>query len=171
MPKVQLPEHLTILRKGRCARLKEGAQTDMQTMPWYWDTEIWIAFAPGIGCFEAGKDYEHGGLSPQECVTPVIKIKKAAGDLSILVQIQDVNWKGMRCSIRVAGAQPGMMVDLRSKAGDPTSSVTNSPKEPDIDGYVSLVVEDDDCQGEAVFVVVLTTNDLPCAQLHSTVGG
>lgn len=171
LPKVQLPEHLTILRKGRCARLKEGAQTEMQTMPWYWDKETWIAFAPGIGCFEAGKDYEHGGLSPQECVTPVITIQKVVGDATIQVQIQSINWKGMRCSIRVEGAAPGISVDLRSKAGDPTSSVANSPREPDTDGYVSLVVEDDDRQGEAIFVVVLASNGLPCAQMHTTIGG
>lgn len=171
LPKVQLPEHLTSLRKGRCARLKEGAQTEMQTLPWYWDKETWIAFAPGICCFEAGKDYEHGGLSPQECVTPVITIQKAMGDATIQVQIQNITWKGMRCSIRVEGAAPGISIDLRSKAGDSTSSVANSPREPDTDGYVSLVVEDDDRQGEAIFVVVLASNGVPCAQMHTTIGG
>lgn len=170
LPKIQLPEHLTILRKGRCARLKEGAKTEMQTMPWYWDEDTWIAYAPGIGCFEAGKDYEHGGLSPQECVTPVIKIQKAVGDLSSQVQIQSVAWKGLRCSIRVDGAMPGISIDLRSKAGDPKSSVVNSPREPDTEGYVSLIVEDDDRQGEAIFVVVLGLNGLPCAQMHTTIG-
>ena len=170
LPKVQLPEHLTLLRKGRCARLKEGAQTEMQTMPWYWDEETWIAYAPGIGCFEAGKDYEHGGLSLQECVTPVISIQKAIGDLTSQVQIQSVTWKGLRCSIRIKDAVPGICLDLRSKAGDPTSSVVNSPREPDTEGYVSLVVEDDDRQGEAIFVVVLGLNGLPCAQMHTTIG-
>jgi undecaprenyl-diphosphatase len=27
LPKVELPEHLTVVRKGRCARLKEGSRT------------------------------------------------------------------------------------------------------------------------------------------------
>ena len=32
LPKVELPEHLTEIRKGRCARLKEGSQTDQQVV-------------------------------------------------------------------------------------------------------------------------------------------
>ena len=64
LPKTDLPEHLTLLRKGRCARLKEGSNTDQQIVPWYWDNEASIALAPGISCYEAGKEYEHGGLSP-----------------------------------------------------------------------------------------------------------
>lgn len=171
LPKVQLPEHLTILRKGRCARLKEGAQTNMLTLPWHWDADTWLAFAPGISCFESGKDYEHGGLSPQECVTPVVTIQKVAGNPELHISIESVTWKGLRCSIRIQDASSGVMVDLRSKAGDPVSSVATAQKEPDLDGYVSLVVEDDDRVGEAVFVVVLTPNGQPCAQMHTTIGG
>ena len=37
LPKADLPEHLTDLRKGRCARLKEGSLTDQQVVSWYWD--------------------------------------------------------------------------------------------------------------------------------------
>ncbi|HLG73746.1 MAG TPA: hypothetical protein VK009_25285 [Chloroflexota bacterium] len=33
LPKVELPEHLTEVRKGRCARLKSGSITDQQTVP------------------------------------------------------------------------------------------------------------------------------------------
>lgn len=171
LPKVQLPEHLTILRKGRCARLKEGAQTNMLTLPWHWDADTWLAFAPGISCFEAGKDYEHGGLSPQECVTPVVTIQRVAGNPVLQVSIESVIWKGLRCSIRIQDASSGVMVDLRSKAGDPASSVATAQKEPDLDGYVSLIVEDDDRVGEAVFVVVLTPSGQPCAQMHTTIGG
>ncbi|MDP2663722.1 MAG: BREX-1 system phosphatase PglZ type B, partial [Dehalococcoidia bacterium] len=71
LPKVQLPEHLVTVRKGRCARLKPFSVTEQQTVAWHWDENVRFAMAPGIACFEAGKEYEHGGLSPQECVTPV----------------------------------------------------------------------------------------------------
>lgn len=73
LPKADLPQHLTHKRKGRCAVLKEGAVTDQQTVPWHWDPTVRIAVASGIRCYEAGQEYEHGGISPQECVTPVIR--------------------------------------------------------------------------------------------------
>ncbi len=75
LPKTELPEHLTDVRKRRCARLKPGVRFEGQTMPWHWDQDVRIALAPGIGCFEAGKEYEHGGLSPQECVVPVVTVR------------------------------------------------------------------------------------------------
>jgi hypothetical protein len=75
LPKAELPEHLTEVRKGRCARLKEGSHTDQQVVPWHWDAAVRFAVAPGIHCYEAGKEYEHGGLSPQECVVPILTVK------------------------------------------------------------------------------------------------
>ncbi len=74
LPKADLPQHLTHRRKGRCAVLKEGAVTDQPTVPWHWDANVRIAVASGIRCYEAGQAYEHGGLSPQECVVPVIAV-------------------------------------------------------------------------------------------------
>ena len=74
LPEADLPQHLTHRRKGRCAVLKEGAVTDQQTIPWRWDATVRIAIASGIRCYEAGQEYEHGGLSPQECVTPLITV-------------------------------------------------------------------------------------------------
>ena len=32
--------------------------------------DVRIALAPGATCFEANKEYEHGGVSPQECIVP-----------------------------------------------------------------------------------------------------
>lgn len=74
LPKADLPQHLTHKRKGRCAVLKEGAVTDQQTVPWHWDPGVRIAVASGIRCYEAGQEYEHGGLSPQECIVPWISV-------------------------------------------------------------------------------------------------
>lgn len=79
LPKAELPQHLTHKRKGRCAVLKEGAVTDQQTVPWHWDSNVRIAVASGIRCYEAGQEYEHGGLSPQECVTPRITVTAPGG--------------------------------------------------------------------------------------------
>jgi hypothetical protein len=66
MEKVELPPATTEVKKGRCARLKDGASVDVPTVPWFWDPTVRIALAPGVTCFEANKEYEHGGVSPQE---------------------------------------------------------------------------------------------------------
>lgn len=76
LPKAELPAHLTVERKGRCAVLTPNAQTEQQTVPWYWNPDVRIAIAPDIHCFEAGKEYEHGGVSPQECVLPLLRVTK-----------------------------------------------------------------------------------------------
>jgi hypothetical protein len=75
LPKVALPIHQTEVRKGRCAVLKAGVVTEQQTVPWHWNPDVRIAVAPGIHGYEAGKEYEHGGFSPQECVVPVIRVR------------------------------------------------------------------------------------------------
>jgi len=171
LPKVSLPEHLTVLRKGRCARLKEFSDTDQQTIPWFWDQDARIAIASGSHCYEAGKEYEHGGLSPQECIVPVITVTKPDDAAAVPVTIEQVAWRGLRCVIQVGGATPEMRVDIRTKAGDPATSLATTPKSPDQDGEVSLLVEDEDRIGEAAFVVALAKSGLICAQILTTIGG
>lgn len=75
LPKADLPAHLTVQRKGRCAVLQPNAQTDQQVVPWHWNPDVRIAVAPDIRCYEAGKAYEHGGISPQECILPVLRVR------------------------------------------------------------------------------------------------
>lgn len=82
LPKVELPLHLTMARKGRCAILKEGADGNQQIVPWHWDASVRVAVAAGIGCYEAGKEYEHGGISPQECIVPLLIVTPPAGAIS-----------------------------------------------------------------------------------------
>lgn len=169
LPKAHLPEHLTAVRKGRCARLKEFADSDQQTVPWFWDPGVRVAMATGIHCYEAGKEYEHGGLSLQECVVPVLTVAAAeqAGDP---VLIEDVTWRGLRCTLRVGGATPGMVVDIRTKGGDPATSVVAATKAPDANGDASLLVEDDDCIGQAAIVVVLAEDGVPRTQVPTVIG-
>jgi len=170
LPKAELPEHLTVVRKGRCARLKELAQTDQQVVSWYWDPSARIAVAPNICCYEAGKEYEHGGLSPQECVVPVINVTRG-GAIRRDVVIERVAWRGLRCVIKVAGAQPGDRIDLRGRAADPGSSLTAEAKAPGPDGSVSLIVPDDEREGEDALVVVLATDGNVLAQTATVIGG
>jgi hypothetical protein len=170
LPKAELPAHLTELRKGRCARLKVGANTGLQTVPWHWDSSVNIALATGIGCFEAGKEYEHGGLSPQECVVPVITVSRLAAAAMQPVTLEQVMWKGLRCSLQVTGATPDLRVDIRSKAADPATSLV-APRAPGADGAVSVLVENEEYEGSAAFIVAVTGDGTIRAQMLTTVGG
>ena len=171
LPKADLPEHLTAVRKGRCARLKPLADTDQQTVPWFWDEDVRIAMAPGLCCYVAGKEYEHGGLSLQECVVPVITITSTDASATIPVEIEAVKWRGLRCVVQLNGATAEMAVDIRTKAGDASTSLVVVQKSPDPDGSVSLLVEDEDRIGEAAFVIVVSKTGLARAQVLTTVGG
>lgn len=170
LPKAELPEHLTMIRKGRCARLKELSQTDQQTVAWHWDPSVRIAVAPNICCYEAGKEYEHGGLSLQECVVPVISVTRGGAARRDVV-IESVTWRGLRCVVKVAGTQPSDQVDLRGRAADPGSSLAAEAKAPGPEGNVSLIVPDDEREGEAVLVVVLATDGSVLAQASTVIGG
>jgi len=170
LPKTDLPEQLTEVRKGRCARLREFSNSDEQWVPWYWDSTVRIAMARGIHCYEAGKEWEHGGLSPQECVLPVLKVSMPVGTSSETAAIQGSAWMGLRCSVTLAGAVPGLVVDLRTKAGDPATSITTS-KSPNTDGTVSLLVKDEDRLGEAALIVVVAPNGTVITQIPTMVGG
>jgi len=149
--------------------LNEKSETDQHTVPWHWDKNVRIAVATGIACYEAGKEYEHGGISPQECIVPVIAVSKPAAAAAPEVAIAGVTWKGLRCSITVSGAIAGMTADIRTKAGNPASSLA-APK-PAEAGAASLLVADDDQLGAAAFVVLLNTDGTLLAQTQTTVGG
>ena len=168
LPKAELPEHLTEVRKGRCARLKEGSKTDQQVLTWHWDRGVRIAVAPGIHCYEAGKEYEHGGLSPQECVVPVLT---ATGrSTSVAVSIGEIRWRRLRCYVAIEGSATGAQVDLRTKGGDPSTTLTEGGKEIGTEVEISLLVEDADREGTAALVVVVNSEGVVLAQESTIVG-
>lgn len=169
LPKVELPEHLTEIRKGRCARLKAGSQTDQQVVSWHWNREVRVAVAPGIHCYEAGKEYEHGGLSPQECVVPVLTATGRASRATVI--ISEVRWRRLRCNVTIEGAAPGTRVDIRTKGGDPSTTLTAGGKEIGAEDEVSFLVEDADREDEAAIVVVMGPDDAVLAQTSTIVGG
>ncbi len=170
LPKVQLPEHLTVVRKRRCARLKAESDTEQQTVFWYWDDSVRFAVAPGIACFEAGKEYEHGGLSPQECVTPMLSVAKAAAPEARESEIESIGWTGLRCKVAVRGVPAGSSVDLRKEAPNAQSSVASGGKPLDAEGTASLLVEDDDLLGETVYLVILGATGELSLQSETVVG-
>ncbi len=171
LPKTSLIEGLTDIRKGRCARIKEGALIDdQQIVPWFWDKDARISEAPGIYCYEAGKEYEHGGLSPQECITPVLEVTKGSDEMETPVTIEAMKWRGLRFSAKIGGIRSGMTIDIREKAGDASSSIVSATASPAEKGEVSLIIEDEDKQGTAAFVVALTAAGVVCAQTLTIIG-
>jgi hypothetical protein len=76
LPKGNLHKALGKNRQRRCAILKDNVTHDGLVMPWYWNPSVNIAMAPGISAYVTGDYYNHGGLSLQECLTPVLDVKK-----------------------------------------------------------------------------------------------
>lgn len=169
LPKLELAEHLTETRWGRCAALKPTTKTDKPTMAWRWNADVRVAIASGIGSFYAGKQYAHGGVSVQECVVPTLRVTSAGPPVA--VTIESVKWMGLRCRMAVSGGEEGLSIDLRTKVGDSSTSVAMEPKPVADDGTVSLIVPDDTLEGTAVNVVVLAENGRPVTVKPTIVGG
>ena len=169
LPKAELPEHLTVLRKGRCAIVKADAQVGAPRFPWRWNPDVEFAAAPGISCFVAGKDYEHGGVSPQECVIPVVSV--AAPVSASAPSIEQIVWRGLRCNVTIENPLSVMRVDIRARAGDADSSLADSGKELTPDGSAALFIQDDEHEGAGAVVVALGENGAVVAQAGTIVGG
>jgi hypothetical protein len=171
LPKAELPFFLTKderMKKGRTGRLAEGATTSVGTVPWFWDPTVRMAVAPGINVFVMGRVYEHGGVSPQECVTAVITAKAAAGPHGPIELT--IAWRGRRADVNALGAQGGR-IDLRRKAGDPSTSLLAAPVPVSADGVARILVTGDDTTGLSAFLVVLGDDGRVLAQMTVTVEG
>lgn len=171
MEKVELPSTTALIKKGRCARLKEGAVVEAPTVPWHWDGQVRIALAPGVSCFEANKEYEHGGVSPQECIVPRLlvraKTKQAATGGP---EITKVKWLGFLCRIELSGFGQGVVADLRALPADANTSIAEEAKETAGAGRVSLVVPDEEHEGERAHVVLVARTGEILVQREVIVG-
>ena len=71
LPKADLPKYLTAdPLAALCGGQAESPSVDLPCFSWFWADDVRIACPPGIDCFMAGEEYNHGGLSLQECVVP-----------------------------------------------------------------------------------------------------
>jgi hypothetical protein len=171
MEKVELPVATTETKKGRCARLKDGATVSVPTVPWFWNGDVRIAVAPGIMCFEANKNYDHGGVSPQECVVPRLTV--AAGPIAKATggpEITSVKWLGLLCRVEFAGVGRGVIADIRGLPADESTSIAEETKETNSTGRLALVVPDEEHEGEKAFVVLAGSDGTVLAQREVTVG-
>jgi len=153
LPKVDLPAYLVETKWARCAVVKGEPDLTVPVSSWYWNADVRIASPPGIACFHAGDSYAHGGISPQECVVPELSIERGAS--SVYATIQAVEWRGMRCRVKVDSNDPQVRIDLRTNWKQESSSIAAAVKEVGISGEVSLAVADDSFEGAAATVVAL----------------
>jgi hypothetical protein len=172
--KVNLPLAVTegdTARKPRVARFKAGAaRPDFPIVPWTWDSSVEMISAPGAAAFESGTIYEHGGLSPQECVIPIIEI--AAGESAMgPAQIAAIRWTGQRCRVDFEPAEADVVAEVRRAPGDASSTV-GGPKAPSEPGEIKVLVDEEDAiEGTTAYVVLLATDGTVVAQRQTTVGG
>jgi hypothetical protein len=169
LPKVELPSYLVETKWARCALVKGQPDLAVPVAAWHWNEAVRIASPPGIACFRAGEAYAHGGISPQECVAPVLEVERGFG--ATYASIQSVDWRGMRCRVRVETNDPGVKVDLRTNWKQPNTSIAAAVKEVGAGGEVSLAVPDDQYEGAAASVVVLDRDGKVITTQTTCVGG
>lgn len=171
LPKVELKSFLTESRWGRCAALKSAAQTDTQAFQWHWNPEVSIASPPGAGCFRASMEYSHGGISLQEMVIPVLRVRagKPAGGSTRLLEAK---WSGARCRVSIGGPCAGVRVDVRISQSDPATSLLSDKqaREIPLDGKVTVFLEDDSDIGKQAEIVVLDSSGQVIHALSITLG-
>src|SRR5690625_147408 len=154
MPKVELPKHLTETRWGRCAVIKDSVTVGFQQYSWHWNKTVSVAMAPGAACFRAGLHYDHGGLSLQECLTPVLELKPIhqVTTSSVSAELSELRWLGLRCRVRAKTDASGVIAVLRTRPADAESEICS--RKPLKDGQCSLVV-DDEHEGVSAVLVLL----------------
>jgi hypothetical protein len=168
LPKVDLPSYLAETKWARCAVVKGQPDLSVPVAAWHWNSDVRIASPLGIACFRAGERYAHGGISPQECVTPELVVER--GTSATRASIQSIEWRGMRCRVRVETNDPRVRVDLRTNWKQEGSSIIVGLKEVSSGGEVSLVVKDDAYEGAAASVVVLDAAGNVVATQTTSVG-
>lgn len=171
LPKVNLEPALTENKWGRCAIIKAGANCDAHLFPWYWNPAQQFALADGIGCYRAGEEYSHGGLSLQECLLLELTVTTKSRKPTQLVSIADVTWKQMRCYVEVDGPCKGIFLDVRLRPGDPDSSVALKVKDLKDNGTGSVVVQDDELEGRRATLVLLDSDGGLLGQKETVIGG
>jgi hypothetical protein len=170
LPTAELPKHLTASKWARCAAIKGDSQVPVPTAAWSWNPSEQFATPSGAACFNTGGSYSyaHGGISLQECLTPVLVVSGGASSAPTAA-ITEISWKGLRCNLEVSGGTAGMSADLRREAaGGPSVATTAKPVD---DGAARLLVEDDELEGAVVVAVLLSPDGRVIAQCRTVVGG
>ena len=70
-------------------------------------------------------------------------------------EITSVKWLGLLCRIELTGAGSGVLADLRALPADPKTSIAEEAKETFSAGKVSLIVPDEEHEGERAHLVLV----------------
>jgi hypothetical protein len=154
LPKENLHKDLAETRWGRCAQMKKGAVSEHLQLPWTWNPNEFIAYAPGISFFKKNEEYAHGGISLHECMTPLITVKVKKEKHTSKALIEEYKWVGMRLQVSTSGTlEDGFNLDVRTKRENSNSSITiGSVKQEELDWKVMV---DGDYEGKAGYLVLL----------------
>jgi hypothetical protein len=172
LPTIQMSKDLTDNKWGRCASIKPGASTSERLYPWFWNPSQQFALADGVSCYGKSVDYNHGGLSLQECLTLELMVTRGgAATGKPMAEVTDIAWKGLRCTVAVDGQFGNLSLDIRTQAGNPASSVVVSVKPLRENGTASVVVENERLEGNDAFLVLLSATGELVAEASTKIGG
>jgi hypothetical protein len=170
LPKVDVPASVVQTKWSRAAAVQGASKVSVPVAGWHWNNSDRVATPPGVHAFRAGEAYSHGGISPQECVTPELLVERPGA--TAVVSITNLRWTGMRCRVKVSGTEQQVSVDLRLTEGDANSSVVGGPKPYDAKkGDVALLVADDTFEKQKAVVVVLDGSGSLVERMTTIVGG
>ena len=138
-------------KRTRCALVKAKAQTSYLQIPWTWNSEVSVATATGARSFFASYEYAHGGVSPQECILPVLEVESDGAKRT--VTILQAKWEGLRLRVDVeSGAD--LSVDLRLGSEISGPSLIRGGRVLDERGRTSFLVSDEHDRETACLVVL-----------------
>jgi hypothetical protein len=157
LPKATLHKDLVATRWGRCAQLKPGTKSKLLQLPWHWNKSIPIAYAPGISFFKNNEEYAHGGISIQECLTPVMTLKVKSSSVSKgKAMIEDFKWTGLRLKIVTSGTNEHHIIDIRTNKSEKKSTVSIGTKRQSTDEWT--IMADDAAQGVAATLILIDSS-------------
>lgn len=154
-------------KRTRCAMVKSRADTSYLQIPWTWNDQVYVAAATGARSFYAAYEYAHGGVSPQECILPVMDIAGSAPSRDI--SITEARWEGLRLRMTIAGGAD-LRADVRLGLETTGMSLSKGGRVLDENGKTSVLINDEH-EGESASVVVLDDHDRVVAHRTTRVGG
>ena len=154
-------------KRTRCAMVKSSAETSYLQLPWTWNDQIYVAAATGARSFYAAYEYAHGGVSPQECILPVMDISGSASSND--VSIKEARWEGLRLRIAVVGGAD-LRADIRLGVETAGISLAKGGRVLDEHGKTAVLISDE-YEGFPVSIVILDDHDRVVAHRTTKVGG
>ena len=137
-------------KRTRCALVKAKAQTSYLQIPWTWNPKVLVATATGARSFFANYEYAHGGVSPQECILPVLDV--ASDGAKRTITILQAKWEGLRLRVDVASGAD-LSVDLRLGSEISGPSLIKGGRVLDERGRTSFLVSNEHDRQTACLVV------------------